>query len=1002
MNLFENIQENLRMVKGAYRKLKSYCYYNRDMSYMRKKIAVFESCKDFDNKLNRIAEVLYNNDQTYIQELITQINPRVVPKKYCEENHDVMPTTSNELLDLNLIESVNFFFDGPIEIHILDTLWTCLIAKVAKDKGLLTENMYGNRIKEHNLFNMDGTINFDSSNIFEKYIYNYSEWRDKTFDILKYEYEQKHDTVLYSLDLKGYFYSVNFNEERFNAILGNDIATSEFSYLTHWMLITYMQFTKIIGQYRNDLDDCISKNNTIFPIGLLSTYVLSNLYLYDFDQKILNGVGQIIRYARYVDDILLAIKVNKKTLKASDKYKKELTDKLMKVFFDKGIFEEKEKGIISVKGFDNIKIQREKVSCIHTSSNKKTNLFDVYYELYKYKPSTVEFLPDFELLRKPFSSMCYELNSNDSSYKVKHLAELFPHTKKTTRYVYNFLNCCSGAFVVKDEDHIFDKNISDNLDSMIQYFSSRQGIRFFYLWSILTYILIINGRGKELERFYKEAIKEIKAIKAKKKKNKNQFDIKDIKPRATSTVLKLLKDSMINDLDVMCCSAKALDVIDGKTKELVRQLRYSNLFRHEYVLYPLNNYQDNNNESLILTKESEFDTNKLNDFKLEYSPRFIRFNELNLFNFWANMYCGKIKLNYFELLNRFKVFNHLEYVNIDINESDPIIMENYSIKKIEYKNLGSIPKYDNGFIYNKKIAIASVNLDQEILKEYIFNRSKALSISNKKRTFDLIKEAVKQNADVLVFPEFYLPFEWIGMVSYLCMKHKLTIISGLQYLKIGNVLKNECVVIQPLISKYKQKSVVEIFREKNEYAPDEINQSVKMGLKISNPTNKEYIIVTDGFFSHACFICYEMTDIRVRAMLRGKVQGVFAIEFNPDTNYYCSMVESMSRDLSSFVVQVNTSKYGDSRITAPYKTEEKDIIKIKGGINDTIMVGEIDIGGLLCHNNGTSDEKVGNLNVAKKVEKDIEKLNQRQLKDVGRKIKKLEKREKPLPAGWEK
>ena len=51
--------------------------------------------------------------------------------------------------------------------------------------------------------------------------------------------------------------------------------------------------------------------------------------------------------------------------------------------------------------------------------------------------------------------------------------------------------------------------------------------------------------------------------------------------------------------------------------------------------------------------------------------------------------------------------------------------------------------------------------------------------------------------------------------------------------------------------------------------------------------------------------------------------------------------ESASRDLHTIIVQANTSKYGDSRITGPFKTDYKDVLKIKGGKNDILIVGEI-------------------------------------------------------------
>ena len=40
--MFKDKAQNIRMLKGAYRKLKSYYYYNKNFILMRKKIANFE------------------------------------------------------------------------------------------------------------------------------------------------------------------------------------------------------------------------------------------------------------------------------------------------------------------------------------------------------------------------------------------------------------------------------------------------------------------------------------------------------------------------------------------------------------------------------------------------------------------------------------------------------------------------------------------------------------------------------------------------------------------------------------------------------------------------------------------------------------------------------------------------------------------------------------------------------------------------------------------------
>ncbi len=75
----------------------------------------------------------------------------------------------------------------------------------------------------------------------------------------------------------------------------------------------------------------------------------------------------------------------------------------------------------------------------------------------------------------------------------------------------------------------------------------------------------------------------------------------------------------------------------------------------------------------------------------------------------------------------------------------------------------------------------------------------------------------------------------------------------------------------------------------------------------------------------------------------GKVDFIVVIEYNKDTNYFSNIIDSASRDLHSYIIQVNTSDYGDSRIVQPTKTDKKDIVKLKGGENVYLVVDTIDI-----------------------------------------------------------
>ncbi len=95
---------------------------------------------------------------------------------------------------------------------------------------------------------------------------------------------------------------------------------------------------------------------------------------------------------------------------------------------------------------------------------------------------------------------------------------------------------------------------------------------------------------------------------------------------------------------------------------------------------------------------------------------------------------------------------------------------------------------------------------------------------------------------------------------------------------------------------------------------------------------------------YGIFLCYEFTDIVARSLYKNKVDVIFAPEHNRDTSYFANIIETTARDLHVFIVQANTSIYGDSRITGPYGRNNRNVIQIKGGDRDDIIVGTIELG----------------------------------------------------------
>ena len=56
-----------------------------------------------------------------------------------------------------------------------------------------------------------------------------------------------------------------------------------------------------------------------------------------------------------------------------------------------------------------------------------------------------------------------------------------------------------------------------------------------------------------------------------------------------------------------------------------------------------------------------------------------------------------------------------------------------------------------------------------------------------------------------------------------------------------------------------------------------------------------------------------------------------------------------------FIVQANTSIYGDSRITGPFGRNDRNVLQIKGGDKDDIIIGTIELGKVKKYQ---QDEKV--------------------------------------------
>lgn len=205
------------------------------------------------------------------------------------------------------IGKVNFFIDIPIELLIIDCLWTLCIAKIKNEKYGNQSCSYAGKFKPSVFYfakkNLYDGIDWESNRCFEPYFENYSKWQSDAFMKLK-EGLKTDNQLMLSLDLKSFYYSVRFEFSSLTTLLDYDSRLSEISFISHIEEQIYLLYTKLISKYKIGID--IKENSTIFPIGLLSPILLRELYLYKFDQQIRNKLSPT-HYGRYVDDMIIVL-----------------------------------------------------------------------------------------------------------------------------------------------------------------------------------------------------------------------------------------------------------------------------------------------------------------------------------------------------------------------------------------------------------------------------------------------------------------------------------------------------------------------------------------------------------------------------------------------------------------------------------------------------------------------------------------------------------------------
>ncbi|NMW31612.1 hypothetical protein HKD42_06025 [Altererythrobacter sp. RZ02] len=210
----------------------------------------------------------------------------------------------------------------------------------------------------------------------------------------------------------------------------------------------------------------------------------------------------------------------------------------------------------------------------------------------------------------------------------------------------------------------------------------------------------------------------------------------------------------------------------------------------------------------------------------------------------------------------------------------------------------------------------------------------------------LINQALREpeSPDYIVFPELSLPAAWIPTISGRLREGGISLIGGLDYTHLpdGTIESSAVLVLDDHRLGYP--TSLQLRQRKSEPAPGEDeNLHVSHGKRWNKPRTELKPVYSHNDFHFSVLVCSELQNIVYRNDLQGKIDCLFIVSWNKDIETFAALVDSASLDVHSYVALSNNRAYGDSRVRRPAKKSfERDLCRVRGGINDQLVIVEID------------------------------------------------------------
>lgn len=959
----------------------------------------FKARFDLEEKFERISIELnnYHKDPKFIDAILDMIDINFYPKKFKVHPHDENFISNERILPEYKTERVTPFINAPIELHLISVLWIANYG-VTKDKELKSECL-GNRL----LLNKDKTALVQGSGLFKPYFNQYQKWRDDAVEEALNILKKGKNVAFINLDIKDYFSSVRIKRtDIFDSKINNNLLNIFLKIHDRYSELLSNRYRSPYNFYQELLENG-KPAKIVLPIGLVSSYVLANDYLDAFDDNITSQIKPAY-YGRYVDDMLFVISNPKSNFKEqlesirfdfsnySHLEPSPLEQFILANFYpfldlieatnNREFYSEIPKKSFSLAGIESLYCQSEKSLMHFFNANESHLVIDKLKQELDERTSEFRDFPEENETNSSFTSSAYHLQYDGSDGKIRTLKDY-----KENRYGLTVFLSNKIFSALRHENHLSD----EESEQIVNFFKGETCLTFYRLWERILTVLLVNKKAKHYVEFFLHCIDEIDKIKA-------EIEYSDVEKEQ-------IKDTLVEYLDVshelsICLNLNFLSKTEKEAKNFefklnelknsnwsflfgrfdptkpssfwVMRFRTANMMRHHYVIHPLLTYTEGSKRGAIKNlTDIHLDTKnfKIDHVLAQQSPRRVKFWECCI-------------ATGFELISKQqrrkeveidgKIITNLFGINKSKKEDEDSFYLETSFKRFKQINSDQIPPYEiedenfmdkffqlrkdtrqnspivntlelrvNGSKQDKfKIAFANTRVTETNIIDGM-RGTPNLSAQRYDQIAKIVKKARQDQSDILLFPEFFIPINLLSSIVKYSERNQVLTITGLEHVKVKNTCYNLIVSILPFDINGVSDAVV-LFRIKNHYA--HIEESLIKGNHFKVPVPKEYrydILIWKNLYLSP-YYCFELANAWHRSLFKSKIDLLVGVEWNRDTNYFSNIVESCSRDLHCIIAQVNTSQFGDSRLTQPTESARTDLLRLKGGTNDAILVAEIE------------------------------------------------------------